>query len=155
MLQMYYVVISLHHIFVSAVEKISRGSRSWLLILWETESSMPSSLKGELSLLLVLFFAGVCIICLSHNHHKAEPACHASQLRLFCCRLEKLQSFLPILCWKKKNQLGFWTPQVLSVYLAVVLLFYRCGSWKPDVGRCIIKIPKSQMCRRLNFSRGF
>lgn len=47
-------------LFLSAVEKISRGSQSWPSIRWETESSMPSFLRGELSLLFVCCFWKSC-----------------------------------------------------------------------------------------------
>lgn len=47
----------------------------------------------------------------------------------------------------EKSQLGF--------FYRVVWLFNQSESWKPDVFRCIIKMPKSQMRRHLNVSHSF
>lgn len=88
---------------------------------------------------------------LSHNHHKSERGFSVVAARL---QTQEAQSPLPILCLKKISW-GFWPPLVLSVYLAVVRLFISLKVENQMFFRCIIKIPKRYMCRRLNFSRGF
>lgn len=85
---------------------------------------------------LVCFFSEEC---LSHIHHKSERGRQVFPLWPLDCK--EAQSFLPILCLKKVNWV-FW-------------LFNQSESWKPDVFRCIIKMPKSQMRRHLNVSHSF
>lgn len=53
-----YGIKFLSNLLLSAAEKISRGSQSWPSIHWETESSMHSFLRGELSLLFMNCFFG-------------------------------------------------------------------------------------------------
>lgn len=83
-------------IYPSAAEKISRGSPSWPSILWETESSMPSSLRGEpppqcVSAVMQISY----LAALSHNHRKPES--------FFLCghlKAERISPFCQSCVWR-------------------------------------------------------
>lgn len=122
----------LSNLLLSAVEKISRGSQSWPSIRWETESSMHSFLRGELSLLFLEIF----LICRS-VHYMFES--HPPQIwtRAPGCSLVAawpLRGTVSSASCVWKNQLSF-RPffSVYYVYLKAARSFSQSESWKPGV----------------------
>lgn len=72
--------------------------------------------------LKILFFAVLCILGLSHNHHKSERGHPAAQLWLPDCRLETLSLFCQFCVWT-----GVFDHCMFFLY---ILQLFFCFIWK-------------------------